>query len=116
MRQVAVSVEKLSELVVSHKLVLLGFQFNSRRMTVGLTDKYRAELLDLLFNTWHRGRESFTVKEIEKLIGKLNRAGQTLRAIYHLMSHIYASVAYAMRENQHYLETHMGKFRAVQNR
>ena len=41
MRQVAVSVEKLSELVVSHKLVLLGFQFNSRRMTVGLTDKYR---------------------------------------------------------------------------
>ena len=72
-------------------------------MTVGITPDYRKETIHLLKNTWHKGRRSFHLPGLEQLIGKVVRIGQGYRSIYHLMPMMYASVAYALRENGDFL-------------
>ena len=47
-RQCAVALDKLRELFVSHKAVLLGLEFDTRAMTVGIPDEYRQEVCSLL--------------------------------------------------------------------
>ena len=64
-------------------------------MTVGITPEYRAETVHLLKTTWNKGRESFDVQELEKLVGKLGRIGQAYQPVYHLMPTMYALVAFA---------------------
>ena len=62
---------------------------------------------------WHPDREAFTAKEMELLVGKLGRIGQAYCPIYHLMPHIYASVAYALRHNEYYLASTSRRFRKL---
>ena len=69
--------------------------------------------MDLLEKTWHEGREAFNVKELEQLVGKLGRLGQTYRPIYHLMPHLYASITYALRMNAYYLSATPRHFRKM---
>ena len=64
---------------------------------------YRREVLHLLDTTCHLDRAAFTAKEMELLIGKLECIGQAYRPIYHLMPHMYASVAYALCHNAYHL-------------
>lgn len=92
---------------------MLGLQFDTRRMTVGITKQYRAEVIDLLTKSWHSGRQAFTVDEMSKLIGKLGRIGQAFRPIYHLMPQLYASLAYAFRLNGFYLTAHSSTYRKM---
>ena len=80
-----------------HCIVLLGLVFDTIAMTVGITTEYPQEVIDLMESDWNHERDIFfTVPQIEKLIGKLGRIGQAFWPIYHLMSHIYSSVAYAL--------------------
>ena len=96
LQQYAVALDKWRLLIVSHKLVILGFLGNTRSMTIGVTDKFRREVAYCLKYTWHDVRGGFTVKEMENLVGKLGRIGQAYRPIYYIMPHLYASVAYAL--------------------
>lgn len=113
LRQCAVALDKWRELTVSHSLVMLGLQFDTRAMTVGVTQEFRAEVLELLTKTWHDGRQSFTVHEMELLIGKLGRVGQAFRPVYHLMPQLYASCAYALRQNHFYMAATSRRFRKL---
>ena len=113
LRACAIALDKWRQLFVSYCVVLLGLRINTRSMTVGVTDEYRTGVLELLDTTWHTGRDAFYVGEMEKLIGKLGRIGQAYRPIYHLMPHMYASVAYALRENEFFLAANSRKFRAM---
>ena len=111
LRQSALAMDKWVQLHVSHACILLGLYFNTREMVVGISDEYREATLDLLTNTWHRGRQSFDVGELEKMIGKVGRIGQAYRPILHLMPHMYSSAAYALKENKHFLMGTSRKFR-----
>ena len=71
---------------VSYEAVLVGLLFNTRNMTVGITDTYRKEVLDLINDRWHSYRKAFTVSDIEKFAGKLGRLGEGARWSFHLMS------------------------------
>ena len=82
-------------------------------MTVGTTPTFRRETIELLQNTWHEGREAFTVSEMEELVGKLGRIGQAYRPIYHLMPMMYASVAYGLRENDAFLISTSKQYRKM---
>lgn len=113
LRACAIALDKWQKLYVSYCVVLLGLLFNTRTMTVGVTDEYRAEVLHLLTTRWHKGRDGFTVSEMEQLIGKLGRIGQAYRPIYHLMPHMYGSVAYALRENKFFLTANSRRFREM---
>ena len=103
LRQSAVAMDKWRLLQVAHVQILLGLVFNSRDMSVSITDDYREEVLDLLTTTWHPGRGGFTVSEMETLLGKLGRIGQAYRPIFHLMPHMFSSVAFGLRMNEEFL-------------
>jgi hypothetical protein len=40
-------------------------------MTVGITDEYRDELIELIGKPWHKAKRTFTAKELQELIGKV---------------------------------------------
>ena len=114
LRQCAVSLQKWRALEVMHCIVLLGLVFDTRAMTVGITTEYRQEVIDLMESDWNGERDIFfTVPQIEKLIGKLGRIGQAFRPIYHLMPHLYSSVAYALRDNKSFLVSTSAAFRKL---
>ena len=113
LRQCAIALDKWKLLFIAPISILLGILFNTRDMTVSTTQEYRQSTCDLLDSTWHEHREAFTVKEMEILVGKLNRIGQTYRPIYHLMPHLYASVAYAIRGNTNFLASTNKQYRTL---
>jgi hypothetical protein len=113
LRACAIALDKWTKLIVAYRLILLGLVFDTRAMTVGITDKYRREVLQLIESTWHMRREAFTVNEMELLVGKLGRIAQAFRPLYHLMPHLYASVAYALRKNDFYLASTSRRFRQM---
>ena len=83
-------------------------------MTVGITPKYRQEVIDLIELHWVGDKAIyFTVPEIERLIGKLGRIGQAFQPIYHLMPRLYSSVAYALRDNKSFLVSTSKAFREM---
>ena len=112
-RQRNLAMNKWEGMKVSYEAVLLGLLFNTRKMTVGITDVYRKEVLDLINDRWHPKRKAFTVSDIEKLAGKLGRLGEGARWIFHLMSQIYSSIACALRSNQQYLANTSKSFKAM---
>ena len=79
-------------------------------------DEFCREVLALLTATWHCRRESFTVKELELLVGKLGRITQAYRPFYFFMSHLYSSLAFALRENRAVLISTSKRFRALINK
>ena len=103
LRPCAMALDKWKLLSINPILILLGLLWNTRTMTVGITPDYRKETIYLLTKTWHEGRQSFDLPGLEELIGKVGRIGQGFRPIYHLMPMMYASVAYALRENGSFL-------------
>lgn len=105
-----IALDKWKLLRLRTRQILLGLVFDTRKMTVGITDEFRQDTLALLRSSWHACRRSFTVHDIEVLIGKLGRIGQAFRPIYHLMPHLYASVAYALRENSFLLASSSKEF------
>jgi hypothetical protein len=88
---------------VSYQAILIGLIWNTRALTVGITDKYRAELHALLNRTWHKARTSFTIHELEVLVGKCARLGEGTNWVFHLMTHMYASTAFALKSNANFL-------------
>ena len=110
---VAVNLDKLKELVVSPSQILLGLLVNTREMIVSISDEFCREVLALLTSTWHCRRESFTVKKLELLVGKLGCIAQAYCPFYFFMSHLYSSLAFALRENQAFLVNTSKRFRAL---
>jgi CTP-dependent riboflavin kinase len=66
-------------------------------MTVGIKMQYHQQVLDLLTDRWPDTRRIFKVKDVQKLVGKVARLGEGARWIYKIMSHIYTSLAYALK-------------------
>lgn len=107
------AMDKFDELVVASHQVLLGFEFDTCRMHVSLPPVFHEEVVALLSSHWHAGRKSFTVHELELLVGKLGRIAQAYRPMYYLMSHLYSSVAFALRENASFLVSSSRSFREL---
>ena len=76
---------------------------NTRNLTVAIPAEYCAEAYAILNETWHLMRRTFTAQQGSCLLGKLARLGQATPWVYHLMSHLYTSMAYALRVNKSYL-------------
>ena len=110
-RPSAVNIDKLRALLISHLLILLGFEFDTRRMTVAIPQKYRSELIKMLVTTYHSNRRRFNIEELATLTGKLGRVAQMYRPLYHVMGQLYASMASALAGNGKYLLGSCTKYR-----
>ena len=113
LRQCPLALDKWKGMKVSHEMILLGLVFNTRTMRIGITPEYQEETLNLINREWHQQRKSFSIKDIELLAGKLGRLGEGAVWVYHLMSHIYSSIAFALSENKQFLLDTSHEFRRL---
>ncbi len=109
-RQCPLSIKKWNELVVGSVQTVLGLTGDTNRMTVGITPEYCQQVADLLTNSWPNTRRIFKVQDIQKLVGKIARLGEGAQWIYKIMSHIYTSLAFALKQNELLLRSCSPKF------
>ena len=112
-RQCSLSLEKWSDLVVGSIQTVLGLTVDTNRLTVAITKEYRDQVSELITSHWPISRRIFKVTDIQKLVGKLARLGEGAPWIYKIMSHIYTSLAFALRQNKELLLVCSSKFREI---
>ena len=112
-RQCPLTLDKWISLVISPRQVMLGLVIDTTMLTVGIPDLYIQEVRLLLNRTWHVHRRCFTVKEAQELTGKLGHLAKGATWIFHLLTHLYASIAYALPENKRLLQDSSPEFRSI---
>jgi hypothetical protein len=108
--QCPLSLEKWDELTVGPRQIVLGLVVDTNSMMVGITPKYIQQVRDLL-NNWDSNVRMFRVNDMQKLVGKLARLGNGAPWIFKLMSHLYTSLAYSLKNNKQLLEECSSKFK-----
>ena len=114
LRQCPLSLEKWLELIVGPRQIVLGLIVDTNKMTVGITEDYIQEVRSLLQN-WDPSRRFFNVSDMQKLVGKLARLGEGAPWIYKLMSHLYTSLAFALKSNTELLSRSSNGFKELVN-
>ncbi len=112
-RQCPLAMDKWLELVIGPKQTMLGLTINTNRLTVAIPPKYLQEILELLNSTWHPNRHCFKLSEAHKLTGKLARLAKGADWVFHLLSHLYLSIAYALSKNKRLLTESSAEFRNI---
>jgi hypothetical protein len=109
-RQCPLAMDKWLEMGISPKQTMLGLIINTNRLTVAIPAKYLQEVLYLLNSTLHPNRHHFKVSEAQKLTGKLSCLAKGANWVFHLLSHLYVSIAYALSENKRLLTESSAEF------
>jgi hypothetical protein len=106
------SLKKWHESIVGPRQIILGLVVDTNKMTVGITDAYLQQVRELLHN-WDSKKCMFKVREMHKLIGKLARLGKGAPWIFKLVSRLYTSLAYALKNNKKLLKSCSKEFREL---
>jgi hypothetical protein len=109
-RQCPLAMDKWLELVIGPKQTMSGLIIDTNRLTVAIHPKYLQEVLKLLNSTWHPNQRCFKVSEAQKLTGKLARLTKGVNWVFHLLSHLYLSIAYALSKNKRLLTKSSAEF------
>jgi hypothetical protein len=112
-RQCPPAIDTWLELVIGPKQTMLGLIINTNRLNAANPSKYLQEVLNLLNSTWHPNQRHFKVSEAQKLTGKLARLAKGANWVFHLLSHLYLSVTYALSENKRLLTESSAEFRDI---
>ena len=110
-RQCSLAINKWEGMHVCHRIVAIGLVFDSRLMSVGVTREYLDALLALLQEKWGPDQNTFRLNDLVTLAGKIGRTAEGAPWVYHLMPHIYASIAYVLRQNTYFLMNENAAFR-----
>ncbi len=113
-RQCPLSLEKWHKLIVGPRQIVLGLVVDTTKMTVGIMPEYLQQVRDLLSN-WDSNKRFFNVGDMQKLVGKLARLGKGAPWIFKLVSHLYTSLGYTLKNNKKLLETCSQEFRDLIN-
>jgi hypothetical protein len=111
--QCPLAMDKWTELVIGPRQIGLGLIIDTNRHMVAIPLKYLKEVRDLLDSTWHPNRCRFKVSEAQKLTGKLATLAEGANWVFHLLSHLYSSIAYTLAENKHLLMESSQEFRNI---
>jgi hypothetical protein len=79
---------------------MLGLIINTNRMIVSVPDGHIQGVHLLIDSTWHTHCQQFTVKEAQELTEKLGHLAEGENWVFHLLTHLYASIAYAPWRSQ----------------
>jgi hypothetical protein len=94
--QCSLAMDKWEKLQVAPIQTMLGLVIDTNRMTVSVPDDYIQSIRLLIDSTWHTHCQQFTVKEAQELTGKLGHLAKGANWVFHLLTHLYASIAYAL--------------------
>ena len=81
-----------------------------------MTSTYLASVFDILNDEWPTGTGNFALTSIVTLTSKLTQLSEATPWVYHLMSHRYASIAFALHTNEMFLLNKNAQFRALVNK
>jgi hypothetical protein len=112
-RQCPLAMDKWLGLVIGPKQTMLGLIIDTNRLTVAILPKYLQEVLEMLNSTWHPNQRCFKVSESQKLSGKLTGLAEGADWLFHLLSHLYSSIAYALSKNKRLLTESSAEFRDI---
>ena len=112
-RQCPLALDKWITLIVGPVQTFLGLVVDTSKMMVSIPRHYIDEVLVILNETWHLGRKQFTAQEAQALTGKLAHLAQAAPWVFHLLTHMYASIAHALKSNKEILSERSTKFRAL---
>ncbi len=69
--------------------------------------------LSVINSTWHTHCQQSRVKEAQELTGKLVHLAKGANWVFHLPTHLYASIAYALSENKRFMEDSSPEFQTL---
>jgi hypothetical protein len=104
-RQCLLTMDKWLELVISQRLII-----DTNRLTTAIPAKYLQEVLNLLNSIRHPNQCCFKVSEAQNLKGKLARLAWGANWVFHLLSHLYLSIAYALSKSKRLLTESSAEF------
>jgi hypothetical protein len=93
--QCSLAMDKWEELHIAPIKTMLELIINTNRMIVSVPDCYIQGVRLLIDSTWHTHRQRFMVKEAQELTGKPGPLAEGANWVFHLHTHLYASIAYA---------------------
>jgi hypothetical protein len=111
--QCSLAMDRWEKLHVAPIQTMLGLVINTNRMTISVPDNYIQSVCLLINSTGHTHRQRFTVKEAQELTGKLGHLAKGANWVFHLLTHLYTSIAYALSENKRFLEDSSPEFQTL---
>jgi hypothetical protein len=111
--QCSLAMDKWENLHITPIQTMLGLVINTNRMIFSVPDDYIQNVRLLIDSTWHTHHQRFTVKEAQELTGKLGHLAKGANWVFHLLTHLYASIAYALSENKRFLADSSPEFQTL---
>jgi hypothetical protein len=111
--QCNLAMDKWEKLHITPTQTMLRLLIKTNRMIVSIPDEYIQGVCLLMESTWHTHRQQFTVKEAQELTGKLGLLAEGANWVFHLLTHLYASIAYALSENNKFLVDSSPEFQSL---
>ena len=112
-RQDPISFDKMEDMVISYANKVLGQLINTRTMEVETPKEFIVETLNIIQSMWHSKRKRFHLSEVEIITGRLCYIAETSPWLKFMTSHLYTSIAHALRSNRHHLISTNAEFRAM---
>ena len=102
-QQCLLALDKWVEMVAGPVQTMLGLNLDTNKLIVAIPCSYVKEIYNLINTTWHKNCQTFIVSEGHQLTGKLGHLAEGDPWVHHLMTHLYASIAYSLAENKRLL-------------
>jgi hypothetical protein len=90
-------------MVVGPIQTMLGLNLDTNKLIVAILGSYVSDVHNLINTTWHKNCQTFIVSEAQQLTGKLGHLTEGAPWAFHLLTHLYASIAYALAKNKQLL-------------
>jgi hypothetical protein len=92
---------------------MLGLVIDTNKMIVSVPDDFIQGVCLLIDSTWHTHPQKFTVREAQELTKKIEHLAEGANWVFHLLIHLYASIAYALSENKRFLADSSPEFQTL---
>jgi hypothetical protein len=111
--QCSLDMDKWEKLHIAPIQTMLGLLIDTNRMIVSIPDNYIQGVCLLIESTWHTHNQKFIVKEGQELTGKLEHLAKGANWVFHLLTHLYRSIEYALTENKKILADSSLEFQSL---
>ncbi len=92
---------------------MLGLLIDTNRMIIRIPEDYIQGDCLLIESNWHTHHQQFMVKEAQELTGKWGHLEEGANWVFHLLTHLYTSIAYAFSENNKFLADSSPEFQSL---
>jgi hypothetical protein len=112
-RQDPISFDKHEDTIISPVQRILGHTINTHCMVISTPTDYVHNVVKSLTTTWGPHRKSFTLRELETLVGKLGHIAISTPWLQFLLRQLYTSAAATLHHSQAHLISTSASFCAI---